>query len=40
MPPENLPDDWLDFYFWAVGEADRESEGTPETILINGPDQP
>ena len=29
-----IPDDWLDFYMWAVGEADRECEGQPETQLI------
>ncbi len=34
MPPENLPDDWLEFYMWAVAEAERESEGAPETKLI------
>lgn len=38
--PDTLPDEWAEFFAWAVSEADRESEGQPETILINGPDQP
>ena len=35
MPPETLPDDWLDFYMWAIGEAEKASEDAPQTQLIN-----
>ena len=33
--PPTLPDDWLAFYCWALGEAEYLSEGMPETQLIN-----
>lgn len=33
--PDTLPDHWAEFFQWAVACADRESEGAPETELIN-----
>lgn len=32
--PPTLPDEWLSFYMWALGEAEYLSEGAPETQLI------
>lgn len=37
-PP--VPDDWLEFYMWALSVADAESEGTPETRLIADDGEP
>lgn len=33
--PDTLPDHWLEFWRFAMSEADRESDGQPQTILIN-----
>lgn len=36
VPP---PDEQDAFFAWVMAQADAESEGTPETLLINGPDE-
>ncbi len=33
-------DEQSEFYAWVFAQANRESDGMPETELINGPDQP